>query len=136
LKFAALTLLISTVALADEPKVAVQTEIVHAQEKAGTIDPGLQEMQAKLAEGKKYGTLKRLSTQKLTLQTLPATVPLPNGKQAELSVVTLVEGVATIKIKVPGLGESTSKLGRDRSLYQGAGKLEGGDLWLVLSQPK
>ena len=137
MRAAALALLISTVALADEPKVTVQTEVVQASEKQGTIDPGLKEMQAALAQGKKYGTLKRISTQKLTLETRPSMVPLPSGKSVELSVVTLVEGVATIRVKIPvPPSETTLKLGKVGSLYQYAARLPDADVWVVLSQPK
>jgi hypothetical protein len=137
LRLAVLALVVSSVALAEDAKVTVQAEVIHAQVKAGTIEPSLQQMQAALAKGKKYGALKRISTQKLTLQTQPPTVvPLPNGKSAEMSLVTLQQGVATIKLKVISQGEATLKLGRDGSLYQQAGEWEGGDLWLVLSQPK
>ena len=92
-------------------------------------------MQLALSQGKKYGALKRISTQKVALQTRPTVLPLPNGKNAELSLLTLEQGVATIKVKVPQ-SETTSKLGRDGSLYHQAGEWQGGDLWLVLSQPK
>ena len=135
MRLAALALVLSTVALAQDAKVTVKAEVVQAQVKAGTIEPGLQEMQTALAQGKKYGSLKRISTQKVTVQAKTAVVPLPNGTSAELSLVTLEQGVATIKVKVPK-GETTSKLGRDGSLYQQAGEWQGGDLWLVLSQPK
>lgn len=135
MRLAALALVLSTVAMAQDAKITVNAEVVHAQVKTGMIEPGLQEMQTALAQGKKYGSLKRISTQKVTVQAKSAVVPLPNGTSAELSLVTLEQGVATIKVKVPK-GETTSKLGRDRSLYQQAGEWQGGDLWLVLSQPK
>lgn len=130
-----LALFVSSVAFADEPKVAVQAEVMHAQVKAGTIEPGLEAMHTELSKGKKYGALKRLSTQKLTLQTKSTVLPLPSGKSAEMSLMTLEQDVATIKVKVP-TGEITAKLGRDGSLMQQAGEWQGGDLWLVLSQPK
>lgn len=131
-----LALAVSCAALADEPKVVVKADVVLASVKGTTVEPGLEGMQTALAQGKKYGALKRVSTQKLTLQSKATTVALPNGKAAELSLVTLEQDVAMIKVKVPQMAESTSKLGRDRSLYQQAGEWQGGDLWLVLSQPK
>jgi len=134
-RLALLALVVSTAALADDAKVAVKAEVVHAQVKAGVVDPGLEAMQAALAQGKRYGALRRVSTQKVLLEKKPAGLPLPNGTSAEMSLVTLEQGVATIKLKVPK-GETTSKLGRDGSLYQQAGEWQGGDLWLVLSQPK
>lgn len=132
---AALALVLSSAALADDAKVTVQAEVVHAQEKAGTVDPGLADMQAALSQRKKFGTLKRVSTQKVTLTTQTSAVPLPNGKSVDLSLMTLEQGVAIIKVKVPK-GETTLKLGREGSLFQQAGEWQGGDLWLVLSQPR
>ena len=120
---------------AEEAKVTVQAEVVYAQENAGAVDPGLQPMQTALAQKTKYGSLKRLSVQKLELLAKPSPLALPNGKTAEVSLVTLEKGVATVKVKLPP-SESTLKLGREGSLYQHAGKYQGGDLWLVLSQPK
>lgn len=135
---AAVGVLVATLALpvwADDAKVTVQADIVQAQEKAGTVDPGLQDMQAAMAQKAKYGTLKRLSTQKLELLAKPKPLALPNAKTAELSLVSLEKGVATVKVKLAP-SESTLTLGREGSLYQHAGKWQGGDLWLVLSQPK
>src|SRR3954469_467565 len=120
---------------AEDAKVTVQAEVVHAQEKAGAVDPGLQAMQSALAQKTKYGTLKRISTQKLELVAKAAPVQLPNGKTAELSLASMEAGVATVKVKLAP-SESTLKLGREGSLYQHAGKWQGGDLCLVLSQPK
>lgn len=128
-------LAVSSLAWAQDAKVEVKADVIHAQEKAGTVDPGLEGMQAALAKGKKYGSLKRISTQKITVQPKSAAVSLPNGKTAELSLVTLEKDVATIKVKVPD-GETTLKLGRDGSAYQQAGAWQGGDLWLVLGQPR
>ena len=90
---------------------------------------------ASSAQKTKYGTLKRVSVQKVELVAKPYAMPLPNGKSAELSLVSLESGVATVKVKLSP-SESTLKLGREGSLYQHAGKWQGGDLWLVLSQPK
>ena len=130
-----LVALVAAPVWADEPKVTVQAEVVHAQEKAGVVDPGLEAMQAALAQKTKYATLKRLSTQKLELVAKVTAVPLPNAKTAELSLTSLEKGVATVKVKLAP-SESTLKLGREGSLYQHAGKWQGGDLWLVLSQPR
>jgi hypothetical protein len=127
--------MVSASAWADDAKVTVQAEVVHAQEKGGAVDPGLEPMQAALAQKTKYGTLKRLSTQKLEVMAKPSSLALPNAKSAELSLVSLEQGVATVKVKLPP-SDSTLKLGREGSLYQHAGKWQGGDLWLVLSQPK
>lgn len=135
---ASLALLVSSAALAEDAKVTVNADVVFAELKAGVVEAGLAGMQHALAQGpqgKKYGTLKKVSSQKVPLEAKPAVVALPNGKTAELSLQSLEKGVATVKVKVPK-GEATLKLGREGSLYQQAGPHEGGDLWLVLSQPK
>ncbi len=131
----ALLALVAAPVWADDAKVTVQAEVVQATEKAGAVDPGLQSMQTALSQKTKYGSLKRLSQQKLELVAKPYALPLPNSKTAELSLVTLEKGVATVKVRLAP-SESTLKLGREGSLYQHAGKWQGGDLWLVLSQPK
>ncbi len=138
MRLAALGLVLATAAFAEEAKVTVKADVVHAQLKAGLVEAGLTEMQTALAQGKqgkRYGALKRLSTQKLTLQLKALTLPLPNGKSADLSLLSLEQDVSTVKVKLAP-GESTLKLGREGSLYQHAGEWQGGDLWLVLSQPK
>lgn len=133
----AVALLATTAALAEDPKVTVSADVVHAT-MAGTVDPGLAPMQAALGRGeagKKYLGLKRLSTQKILLQAKAALLPLPNGKTAELTLMGLDKGVSTVKVKVAP-SEATLKLGHEGSLYQHAGEFQNGDLWLVLSQPK
>lgn len=139
MRLAALALLISSAALAEDAKVTVNADVVFAELKAGAIEAGLSKMAAALAQGehgKKYGTMKKLSSQTVPLETKPAVLPLPNGKTAQLSLKSLDKGVATVHVKVVDLGESTAKLGSDGSLYQQAGGFDGGDLWVVVSKPK
>ena len=126
---------LSGLAHADEAKVAVQADVVFASEKPGKVPQDLVEMQQKLAKGKKYLTLTKLSSQKLTLTPKASTVALPNQSNAELSVVSLEKDVATLQLRIPKLVDTTVKVGKG-SLYQQAGQHDGGDLWLVLSQPK
>ncbi len=128
-------LALSTAVFAQDSKVAVKADVILCHLKDGTVEPGLEAMQAKLAQGKKYGSLKRISTQKLQLQAAATPVALPNGKSADVSLINVEKDVAMIKVKV-AQGEATLKLGREGSLYQQAGEWQGGDLWLVLSQPK
>ncbi len=123
-------------ALADEPKVAVQTEVVHALLSGNTIDPPtLKAMQDALGKKVKYGSLKRLSEQKLNLETKPTSLKLPNGVDASLAVEGIKDDVATVRVKVPP-ADATYKLGKKGSLYIQAGAHDGGDLWLVLSPAK
>lgn len=123
-------------AFAADPKVEVQTEVVLAQEKGNSLEPAeLSKMQAALKPKKAYGTLKRLSSVRLTLTAKPVPVTLPSGSNGELSLIHVKDNVATVRLKV-GAIDSTLKLGGEGSLYQHAGAYQGGDLWVVLSRPK
>ncbi len=130
-----LSALVSGAALADGAKVSVQAEVVFASTKAGDVEPALKHMQETLAAKVRYLTLKRLSTQKLELEAKPTSLTLPNQRVAELKLEALKAGVATVHVKIPP-SDSSSNLGREKSLYLQAGPHDGGDLWLVLSQPK
>lgn len=137
--FAIAFILAAAPVFAQEPKVDVNADIVQASTQPGTVEAALAPMQLELAkgdQGKKYTSMKRLSTQKLTLVKKPMVLPLPNKKNAELSLVALDKGVATVKVKVVPGTEAVLKLGKQGSLFQHAGAFENGDLWLVLSEPK
>jgi hypothetical protein len=99
------------------------------------VDPSLAAMQVTLASRVKYQTLKKVSAVKLELSAAPSNVPLPNAKTAEVTLLRLKDNVAQVRVKVPPV-DATYSLGKDKSLYVQAGAHEGGDLWLVLSQPK
>lgn len=133
----AISLLFTSVSFAAEPtKIDVQTEVVLAQEKGAALDPPeLSKMQQALKPKKQYGTLKRLSSTRMTLTNKPTPVSMPNGSNGELSLVSVKDDVAMVRLKVGAL-DSTLKLGGQGSLYQHAGTYQGGDLWVVLSRPK
>ena len=120
---------------AADDKVPVQADVVFASEKPGEVQKDLVPMQQKLAAKVKYLTLKKLDSKKLTLEPKVRTLPLPNKSIVELSVASLKDDVATLKVRLAPT-EATYTLGRGKSLYLQAGKHQGGDLWLVLSQPK
>ncbi len=124
-------------ALGAESKVPVQADVVFASTAKGEVDPSLVKMQETLGAKVKYLTLKKLSSKTLTLEAKakPQALALPNKKSAELSVESLTADVATVRVKLPPT-EATYTLGREKSLYLQAGAHDGGDLWLVLSQPK
>lgn len=126
---------VAKVVLGAEQQVPVQAEVVLATAAAGAVEPGLEGMQATLGKKVKYGALKRLSTQKLTVDAKSQVLALPNGKSAEVKLESLKDGVATLRVKLAPT-ESTYTLARDKAFYLQAGAHEGGDLWLVLSQPK
>lgn len=121
-------------ALADGP-VAVQADVVFASTAAGAVDPSLVKMQETLAAKVKYLTLQKRSSERLELGKAGATVSLPNGKVAQLTLEALKAGVATLRVKLPPT-DATYSLAKEKSFYLQGGPHEGGDLWLVLSQPK
>jgi hypothetical protein len=129
--------LVCALSLGADEKISVQAEVVFASTAPGAVEPGLADMQKTMAARVKYLTLKRLSSQTLELRRAPrdATVSLPNQKKASLTLEALKDGAATLRIRLAPT-DATSTLGNGKSLYQQAGPFEGGDLWLVLSQPK
>jgi hypothetical protein len=132
----AVALLSASFALADDPKVPVQAEVVFASTEAGTIDPSLVKMRDTLAPKVKYLTLKKLDSRKLVLVKNKAeTIALPNAKTAELSLDKVENDVATVKVKVPPT-EATYKLAHEKVLYVQGGEHKGGQVWLLLSQPQ
>lgn len=123
-------------ALADDAKVAVQVEVVLASLSGNTIDPPtLKAMQDAMAKKVKYGSLKRLSLDKVDLTAKPHVMKLSNGVEASLAVEALKADVATVRVKVPPT-DATLNLGKKGSLYVPAGKQGDDDLWLVLSPAK
>lgn len=130
-----MVLLSSAGALAAEPVVPVQAEVVHASTQAGQVAPSLAKMQNALASRVKYLSMKVLSTQRLELSATASKLTLANQKVAELRLAQLKDGVATVHVKVPP-ADATYTLAKDKALYLQAGAHDGGDLWLVLSEPK
>jgi hypothetical protein len=127
---------LSCIALAADPVVVVQADVVFASTAAGTLDPSLAKMRDAMAAQVQYLTLKKLDSKRLEMhQSAPQLLKFPNQKTAELTLQALKENVATLKVKLNPT-EAVYSLGRDKSLYLQAGAHEGGDLWLVVSQPK
>jgi hypothetical protein len=122
-------------AQAGDVKVPAQAEVVFASTRPGTVDPALAPMQAKLGARVKYLTLRSVSTTRLELSAARSTLSLPNRKTAELTLVHVKDNVAQVKVKLPPL-DATYSLGKEKSLYVQAGPHEGGELWLVVSQPR
>jgi hypothetical protein len=115
----------------------VQADVVFASTAPGTVDASLAKMRDAMASKVKYLTMKKVDSKKLELlkDKLQGLV-LPNQKTAELTLQDVSrENVATLKVKLVPT-EAVYSLGRDKSLYLQAGSHDGGDLWLVLSQPK
>jgi hypothetical protein len=127
--------LLGRVAVAAEPTVKVQVDVVLASTAKGEVDPSLSAMQQTLSSRVKYLSLKKLSSLPLTLTTKPQPVELPGKRVAEVSLTLLKQDVATVRVKIAP-SDTTYTLGHEKSLYVQAGEHSGADLWLVVSQPK
>lgn len=126
----------SLTALAAEPSVTVQADVVYASTAAGTVEPSLTKLRDQMASKVKYQTMKKLDAKKLELvQDKMQSVALPNQGKAELTLQQMKENVATVKVKTPSV-ETVYTLAKDKTLSAPAGQHDGGDLWLVVSQPK
>ena len=126
----------SFTALAAEPSVTVQADILYASTAPGTVEPAYVQLRDSLAPKVKYLTLKKLDSKRLALvQNSLQTITLPNQKTAELTLQGLKDNVATVKLKTPSV-ETVYSLAKEKTLSAPAGQSDGGDLWLVVSQPK
>lgn len=129
-------MLASLAVFAAEPSVPVQADVVYASTQAGAVDPSLVKMRDQMAAQKKYLTLKKLDSKKLELtQNKAQALALPGGKSADFTLQSIEQNVAKVKVKTPAV-ETVHTLAKDKSLYLPAGTQDGGDLWLVVSQPK
>ena len=118
-------------AIAADPSVVVQADVVFASTAPGTVDPSLTRMRDQMAPKVKYTTMKKLDSKRLELvQNKPQTISLPNQKQAELTLQQLKENIATVKVKSQSVrffcfeglastsfSEAASKLNRSRSVW-------------------
>jgi hypothetical protein len=127
--------LAAAAAQADGERVPAQAQVVFASTRPGVVEPALAPMQAKLGARVKYLTLRSLSSTRLELSQARSSVGLPNQKTAELTLVRVKDNVAQVQVRLPPL-DATYSLGKDKSLYVQAGPHDGGDLWLVVSQPR
>ena len=126
----------SLTALAAEPSVTVQADVVYASTAPGAVEPSLTKLRDQMASKVKYQTMKKLDAKKLELvQDKMQSVALPNQGKAELTLQQMKENVATVKVKTPSV-ETVYTLAKDKTLSAPAGQHDGGDLWLVVSQPK
>ena len=129
-------LVLSCTAFAADPSVTVQADVVFASTAPGTVEPALVKMRDAMAPKVKYLTMKKVDSKKLELvQNKVQVISLPNQKQAELTLQQVKENVATVKVKTPSV-EAVYSLAKDKTLSAPAGANDGGDLWLVVSQPK
>lgn len=127
--------LVATRVLAQDGVVRVQAVVVYASGEEGKIDGSLTAMHSALSTKAKYLTLRKLSAQRLDLSRKPSKIKLAHDITAEISLVSMRDNVAQVLAKVPPL-EAIYQLAKGKSLYIQAGKMDAGDLWLVLSDPR
>lgn len=125
----------SGAAMAAEPKVRVNAQIVLASNNGNTVDPpALAGMKNQFTQkGFAFTSYRRLSSEKLSLKRDPVELKLPNQRTATLRLDAMKAGVATVRVDISNLSSTTLTMGREGSLFQHAGEHEGGQLILVLS---
>lgn len=121
-------------ALADDVKVDVLVEEVHASNTGSSVDPALAQMKESFAKaGLNYTSFHRLSRNRMTLEKGKAKdLTLANGQTAKVRLDSVQGGEAHVAVSVPPV-ETTYKLGREGSVFIQAGPHSGGVLILVLS---
>ncbi|MHB8879625.1 MAG: hypothetical protein ACYC8T_38540 [Myxococcaceae bacterium] len=126
--------LLGGAALAEEPKVEVTADVIHASNAGNASDPALSAVKDEFASaGFPFSSYKRLSSQKLPLtKAKPAELKLPNGKTAVLELEDIKAGTALVKVNVGGTKVGL-QLGREGSVFVGAGAHGNGQLILMLS---
>jgi hypothetical protein len=128
-------LLLTPSALADEPKVEINTEIVLASNDGQGVEPAsLAPMKDKfLKEGFSFTSFKQLKQQKLVLvRNHAAELKLPNNQVATLKLEEMVDGVAKVHVRLPPI-DTTYTVGREGSVFIDGGHHQKGTLVLVLS---
>jgi hypothetical protein len=122
-------------ARAEGKKVEVMADVVLASNNGDKVEPPALAEAKKFFEAKnvKYASWQSLSQRRLALEPKKvAEVPLPNGKKAQLTLESVTDDVATIKVTVAP-ATLTLQLGREGNLYVDGGQHQGGQLFLVLS---
>jgi hypothetical protein len=131
-----------TLAVAGEPQVPVNTEVVLASNKGSVVDPPeLLKMKDQFTrKGFAFTSFRRLSNEKVVLQLSKVVeIKLPNQRMATLKLHDLKYGSASVEVVISQLpsnvviASTILTLGREGSLFQHAGDYEGGQLIVVLS---
>lgn len=126
------------VASAQDEKVRVRVEVVLASSKGTAVEPPeLAKMKETFQKQNfSFTSFKRLSQETLEVGSKqPTEVRLPNGTNATLRLLTIKDGIATVRVDIPRLSAMDVELGRQGAVYQKAGPHVGGELILVLSPP-
>ncbi len=130
-----LGLFLSSAALAEDPKVEVNAQIILASNEGQGVEPAtLAPMKDKFRkEGFSFTSFKELKSQKLVLvKNHPSEVRLPNNKVATLTLEDVVAGAARIHVRLAP-NDVSYTLGREGSVFIEGGHHLNGTLVLVLS---
>ncbi len=133
--WAALFAVVSSSALADEPKVEVLADVILASNEGTAVDPpSLVAMKTEFASaGLAFSSYQRLSSERLSLtKQKPSELKLPNGKVATVKLEDIKNGTAQVKVNA-GNTEVGLKLGREGQVFVQAGAFRSGQLVLMLS---
>lgn len=125
-------------ARAQDEKVQVRAEVVLASKKGSEVEPPeLAKMKEQFQKQNfNFTSFKRLSLQVLEVTAAkPTELKLPSGSNASLQLLSMKDGIATVRVAIPRQPTLDLELGRQGAVYQKAGKYVGGELILVLSPP-
>lgn len=122
-------------AFAEGNKIELMADVVLASNNGGKVDPPALEETKKTfaAKNVNYSSWQGLSQRRLSLEPKKTVdVPLPNGKKAQLTLESVTDGVAKVKVTVAPT-TTTFELGRSGNLYVDGGSHQGGQLFVIIS---
>jgi hypothetical protein len=126
---------LSTPAWAQDEKVELKADLVLVSNQGSTVDAGLEGMRDTFARKHfNFTSFKRLSSETTRLDAKkPKEIRLPNGKSATLTLLKIQKGEATVEVTVGKVVTTQYTLGREGSVFVNTGRLQDGEVFLVLS---
>jgi len=130
-----LTVGLSVPAQAQEEKVELKADLVLVSNQGQTVDAGLEGMRDAFARKHlNFTSFKRLSSEAVRLDAKKSRdIRLPNGKNASLKLLKLEKGEATVEVIVNKVVNTQYTLGREGSVFVNTGRVQDGEMFLVLS---
>lgn len=127
-------------AFADDTKVEVVAEAVHAHNNGKAMEPpSMSKLKLQSRRGSPFTSVKRLSQSKLSVtKAKPAEFSLPDGGKATISLAGIKDGVASFDVAIVLKNGTPAKVKYDAGkdpLTVATGEFNGGTLFLVLSPP-
>jgi len=116
-------------------KVDVMADVVLASNNGTKVDPPALEEAKKAfaAKNVNFSSWQGLSQRRLSLEPKKTVeVPLPNGKKAQLTLESVTDDVARVKVTVAPT-TTTFEVGRSGNLYVDGGQHQGGQLYVIIS---